>query len=406
VPGSVASEPWWGEAPLLDPIPLPATADAVVVGAGILGLASAYWLARGGIRPLLLDQEGIGAGATGRNGGFIPVGLAEDHDALADRLGRDAARQLLALTLENRRLMEAVIDEEELACDFRPAGHLHLFLSQQEQAGGGRLARMLTDDGSPVDTLTRSQAQELVGTRLGPRIVGGQFFRDIALVHSGKLVQGLARAAARRGATLARAAVLSIGGQAGLAEVRTDRGTVSTPRLIVANNAWMSRLVPDLGRLITPVRGQAVAFAPIPPTFRSGMTARVTPTEEYWQQTLDGSIILGGCRTVRPDHDEGILDCRPTAEVQAALEQVLPPLFPQLGQLRVTHRWAGPMGFTADRLPVLTCIPERSAWAAGGFSGHGMSLTMVLGAQLASLALGQDGDPRLRYFHPSRLGGP
>ncbi len=403
--GSTVPGPWWGEPAGLDPIALPTSAEAVVVGGGILGLASAYWLARAGIRPLLLEQDRLGAGATGRNGGFLPIGTAVDHDALVERLGRDAARELLALTLENRRLAEAVIREEELACDFRPVGHLHLCLGEVEQEAGARLAGLLTEDGSRTDQLTRSETQGMVGTLLGPRITGGLFFRDIALVHSGKLVQGLATAAARRGVTLARATVQSIAGRPGLAEVRTNRGLVSTPRLIVAVNAWMDQLLPDLGRLITPVRGQVLAFAPVPSAFRTGMTAVVTPTEEYWQQTLDGSIILGGCRAVREDRDEGVRDCTPTVDVQAALEQVLPGLFPHLGPLQVTHRWAGPMAFTADRLPVLAGIPQWSAWAAGGFSGHGMSLTMVLGAQLANLALGQAGDPRLRHFHPSRLRG-
>jgi glycine/D-amino acid oxidase-like deaminating enzyme len=400
-----AGEPWWGRATGLSAADLPATADIVVIGGGILGLATAYWLARGGHRPVLLEQEGLGAGASGRNGGFLPVGTAEDYDRTVDRLGRAGARELLSLTLENRRLASQLIEEEGIACDFRPAGHLHLALDAEEHAANQRLGHLLTEDGTPVDHLDRRETGLLVHTGLGPRIAGGLWFRDIGLVHSGKLLAGLGVAAARRGAILVRARVTRLQVRANQSVVETDRGTIGAGRLVVATNAWLEELIPTIKGLVRPVRGQALAFAPVRRLFDAGMTALVTATEEYWQQTIDGSIILGGCRAVRPDRDEGILGTGTTGDVQSALERVLPMLFPDIGPLRVTHRWAGPMAFTPDRLPILTRLPVDAGWAAGGFSGHGMSLTMVLSRGLAALVAGGPADPRFEYFSPQRFPG-
>ncbi len=395
--------PWWGHAPALEHGELPVGCDFLVVGGGILGLSAAYWLARAGACPLLLERQGIGAGATGRNGGFLPLGTAEDYDASVARLGRGRARELLGLTLENRRLADEILAAESLDCDFRPVGHLHLTIGSEEDAVNRRLAALLTADGCATDHLDRPAAQAMVGTPFGPEITGGMYFRDIALIHSGKLVRGLAAAAKRHGATLLRATVEALETRDGQTEVRTDRGIVHPKALLIAVNAWSSQLVPALRRLITPVRGQALAFAPRPPLFRTGMTAMTTATEEYWQQTTDGSILLGGCRAIRPGRDEGILDCAPTEDVQAALERVLPSLFPDIGPLRVTHRWAGPMAFTPDRLPVVMRLPG-SGWAVGGFSGHGMSLALVVGRLLADGLLGRPADPRLSMFAPDRFG--
>ncbi|MEO8139248.1 MAG: FAD-binding oxidoreductase [Gemmatimonadota bacterium] len=402
---SHSSIPWWGAAPTLAEAELPVSADFVLVGGGIVGLATAYWLARAGARPLLLEREGVGAGATGRNGGFLPIGTAEDYDALVSRIGRERARDLLHLTIANRRTADELLGSEEIDCDLRACGHLHLALDDGEQRVNRGLAALLTEDGCATEVLNREEAQALVATPFGPRIVGGLLFRDIALLHSGKLVRGLAAAALRRGATLARGTVRALSGSAQGARVVTDRGTVDSSAVLLAVNAWTGALLPALRPLITPVRGQVLAFAPIAPVFRTGMTALTTVTEEYWQQTADGSIILGGCRAVRPDRDEQALDISPTDDVQGALEAVLPGLFPAIGPLRVTHRWAGTMAFTRDRLPIVARLPDASGWAVGGFSGNGMSLGFIFGRILADQLLGGAADPKLSIFSPDRLIG-
>ncbi len=377
----------------------------VIVGGGVLGLATAYHLARQGAHPLLLERDGLGAGATGRNGGFLPVGTAEDYDTTIARLGRSTARELLGLTIENRWLADEILGVEGIACDFRPAGHLHLALSDAEQEANRRLASLLTEDGCATGHLALTEAQAIVATPFGPAVAGGLFFRDIALLHPGKLVRGLAGAARRRGAVIARAEVQRIEGGGRGARIITDRGNIDAGAVLTAVNAWTGELHPALGPLITPVRGQVVAYAPVAPLCRAGMTALTTATEEYWQQLPDGSIILGGCRAVQPGRDEGVLSLNPTAEVQHALDQVLPTLFPGIGSLQATHRWAGPMAFTRDRLPIVAPWPEAAGWSIGGFSGNGMSLSLILGQLIGDVLLGRTADPQLTLFSPNRFSG-
>jgi Glycine/D-amino acid oxidases (deaminating) len=78
----------------------------------------------------------------------------------------------------------------------------------------------------------------------------------------------------------------------------------------------------------------------------------------------------------------------PTPAVMAAIEQILPRLFPRLDGLTVTWRWAGLMAFTADYVPVADAAPEMpGVWVAGGFCGHGMPFGMRFGQLLAEAAL-------------------
>ena len=81
------------EAPL-DDLQGPAAADVVVVGLGGAGLTAAAHLARAGLDVVALDRSGPGAGASGRNGGFLLAGLAEAHHEVARRLGRERAAAL------------------------------------------------------------------------------------------------------------------------------------------------------------------------------------------------------------------------------------------------------------------------------------------------------------------------
>src|SRR5262249_35215316 len=166
---------------------------------------------------------------------------------------------------------------------------------------------------------------------------------------------------------------------------------------------WLGQIIPALAPAVTPVRGQALAFAPAPALFRLGMGAALTPTGEYWQQAPDGTIILGGCRAVAPEQDIGIRDSRPTAEVQDALEQVLPRLFPALTGLRVARRWAGLMAFTPDFLTIGDRAPDLpNTWVVGGFCGHGMPFGMRLGQLLSHAAASGERPAALAPFRLDR----
>ncbi len=368
---------------------LPANTDVLVIGGGLLGTATAYWLARAGIATVLVEQGNLADGATGRNGGFMVAGTAERYPAAIARLGHTIAHAVWRLTLDNRALLRHVLEEEAIDCDYREPGHVHLALSETQLAELADDVAALCADGFAAELLERRQIEALIATPLGPTISGGLFAPEDGLLHSAQLVYGLAAAAERHGAVLVNGTALTSlvpNGNGLLAH--TTRGDLCAVAAVVATNAWSDQLIPALAGRVTPVRGQVLAFAPARPIFTHGMGATLASTGEYWQQAPDGTIILGGCRAVAPDMDVGIRDSRPTPEVQAALEQVLPDLFPELASLRVARRWAGLMAFTADYLPIADRAPGLpNTWVVGGFCGHGMPFGMRLGQLLAQAAV-------------------
>jgi glycine/D-amino acid oxidase-like deaminating enzyme len=364
---------------------LPATAEVVVVGAGIHGAAAAYWLARAGLAPLLVERTGPAAGATGHNGGLCVTGTAEPYPAAIERIGHADAQAIWALSAEGLALLQAIVAEEQIACDLRLGGTLTFALDDAHLAGFRRSIATLAADGFHQQLLDRTAAEALVGLPLGHEILGGKLNPHAATLHSARLVHGLLAAAARHGARFAWGVeVAALNTSPAGVRVTTNAGSISTGAAVVTVNAWSGELLPSLRGLITPVRGQALATAPISADLPCGFGAPITPTGEYGQQTASGALIFGGCRAAAPGQDVGVREPAPSAPVQEALNAALTRLFPSLAGVPIAHRWAGPMAFTPDFVPLAGAAPDLpGVWFAGGFSGHGMPFAPIFGRLLA-----------------------
>lgn len=366
---------------------LPATAEVVVIGGGMLGVWTTYWLAKAGVPVVLLEKSAIGWGATGRNGGFLTSGTAISYPELITLLGHDQAKALWRLSVQGEQLGHDIVNEEGIDCDLRRTGKLLLALNPEQLARRQHHCELLNEDGFGGEILDRSSTQELIATPLGEEIEGAFFHPTSAMLHSTRYLVGLAKAAQAYGARIVRAEVASVRHDAHTT-ITTDVGAIEAERVIIALNAWTDTLVPETAGVIVPTRGQILAYEPIAPVFQTGLGAEVTPTGEYWQQTVDGSIVIGGGRTEAPGKDSGVITMNPTDDVIAHIERVIPRLFPNLANLPVARRWAGPMAFTPDYLPIVDAAANpESTWYAGGFCGDGMPFGPIISRYLADAAM-------------------
>jgi gamma-glutamylputrescine oxidase len=378
---------------------LPRSAEVVVVGGGLLGTATCYWLARAGVRAVLLERTALAFGATGRNGGFVRAGPAGSYADAITRLGHETARQVMELTLESRTLLRQVVQEEAIVCDYREPGTLRFALTEEQGAQQRREIALLQADGFSAEWLERAQVQALLQVPLGPEIRGARFRPEQGLVHSARLVYGLARAARRHGARMYQAGVSTLEREEDHIRLQTSQGTLMAHAVIIATNAWTGQLLPELAPMIVPVLEQMLAYEPLAPLFSMGIGADLVDGE-YMQQTPSGHLLIGGCGVIAPNAGFGVWESLPTAPVQEAIEQVLPRLFPSLASsLRVAQRWAGLLGYTTDQLPIVDAAPTLpGVFFVGGFSGHGMPFGMRLGQLLAATAISGSLPSSLRSF--------
>ena len=378
--------------------PLPARTDVVIIGGGYVGGATALWLARRGVAPVLVERRGISTGASGRNAGFIAPGLGITFAEAVRCYGRAGARERLQFTRSGRDMALTLI--EELAIDCAEAtGGLTLAASPAEWQELHASGEALRAAGVPMEVLDRDGIAEHLHVPVPDLFHGALYNPETLLVNPARLSNGIVREAQRLGTQVyPYTAVLSLTDTpGGRIAVETSRGEIMADFVVLATNAWSPLLAGFFKDRITPVRGQIFATAPAPPVFRRAMSTNYG--YEYWSQRADGAIVLGGARWSVPDRDEGYYAEEINPVIQEALYTFLTTTFPSLRGVPVAHRWSGIMGFSRDGYPFIGRMPgSERLLVAAGFTGHGGPYFAIAGKCLAELIVdGRSGTPIEHY---------
>ena len=367
--------------------------DLCIVGAGIIGSGVAYFAAQQGLRGLVVEARDAAMGATGRNAGFILSGIADNYASAVRKYGRDTARELWALSIENRNLM--LHFSEELGVPTDRCGSLLLAESDEEAEEMARSADLLAEDGfpgefTPYDPLNRGF---LAGLRRPADGVTQPALLNRALLQSSgfDLVYG--------------SPVTRIESDGHTVIVHSKRATIRARYLFLATNAFSAQLHPYFENKVVPMRGQIYITEPAPLVFDTAGYSHFG--FHYFRQVPEpgqpgyGRWLLGGGRHLFFDSENNNWSIEISDALQAHLESWTARHFPEFANLPITHRWAGTMGFTTDGLPLVGLLPghERTAFSVG-FNGHGMGLGVMVARRALDLLL-EGHDPGI--FSVSRL---
>ena len=332
-------------------------AHVCVVGLGGSGLAAIDECLSLGVSVVGLDAVTVASGASGRNGGLLRAGFAFPHHEAVERLGRDRARQLYQLTIDERERMLRETPEPT-----RRIGYLRRAADEEEARDCRAQHDALLADGFPASWYD------------GP-LGRGLLVHDDAACNPLTRCRALARRLVKSGAQLyehSRVERITSG------VVETADTRVRCRRVIVAADGGLASVLPELAGAVRSVRLQMLGAAPDPSlTIPHAVGSRWG--WDYWQRLPTGAIALGGCRDVGGDA-EFTDDASPSREVQDALERVLRA---ELGvTTTITHRWAAVVSYTENALPLLR-EGRPGVWVAGAYSGTGN----LVGAALARAAV-------------------
>lgn len=341
----------------------PVRADVCVIGLGGSGLAAMEELAALGVGAVGLDAGAVGSGAAGRNGGFVLAGLAKFFNETVAHWGEAAAGAIYRQTAQEIRRQA-----EELPEIVRVTGSLRIAADAAEQADCAKHLAALRYCGFAAEPYAGPEGEGLLLPTDG-------------VMQPLRRVRALASKLRQRDALLYEDSTVR---RIVPGSVVTDEGVVYCDSVVVAVDGRLDKLFPELAGRIRTARLQMLATAPAPEVsfprpvyYRQGY--------EYWQQLPDGSIALGGFR----DHaleEEWTDDDNPTERIQELLENFL------RRHLRVrapvTHRWAAPVGYTPDGLPVLEEIRPKT-WVVGGYNGTGNIVGALSARAAVRLACGQ-----------------
>lgn len=348
---AVVTAVWHSDADARPPLQGAVEADLCVVGLGASGLAALAEAARLGRVAIGIDAEAVGGGAAGRNGGFLLAGLADFHHDAAAAIGRGRAAAIYRLTLA-----------ELAAADYRRVGSLRIADDDAERADCEAMLHALRADGFDAEPYE------------GPEGAG------VLLPHDGAF-DPLARCRSMaRGATVyEHTPAVSIEAN----RVATPSGVIECGAVVVAVDGRLEQVLPELEGRVRSTRLQMLATEPVAPRFPRPVYARWG--YDYWQQLPSGAVALGGCRDRFAD-DEWTTEAVPTEPVQRCLDAVLRDRLHV--DAAVTHRWAGIVGYTPDRMPV--CEEVRpGVFAVGGYCGTGNVIGPLCAKAVTRLALGE-----------------
>ncbi|MES2176644.1 MAG: FAD-dependent oxidoreductase [Gemmatimonadota bacterium] len=341
-----------------------AFADVCVVGLGGSGLVCAGELLRLGASVIGIDAGAIGGGAGGRNGGFLLAGVAKFYHDAIDAYGRERARQMYQLSLDEIERIAAATPDTVSLC-----GSLRIADSPEEER----------------DCLAQVVAMRRDG--LAAEAYDGAEGRGVLVPGDGAF-QPLERCASLAAAVRAAGGVLFEGSpvtRVAAGAVHTPTGVVRAKRVVVAVDGALDLLLPELASEVRTARLQMLATAP---TTEISLTRPVYTRwgYDYWQQRPDGAIALGGARDVGGDA-EWTHDTSPTETVQRALDDRLRAT---LGvSAKITHRWGASVSYTKSEVPIVREV-RPSVWAVGGYSGTGNVIGSLLGRGIARLVIRGD----------------
>lgn len=357
-----------------------ASADACVLGGGIAGLSAALALARAGVQVTLLEAGRIGSGASGRNGGQALADFACGIEALEARLGVDAALRAWELSQQAPRLLRQRIAEHGIDCDWcdgaltlarspRQALRLHRTMQYRRLRYGARQLQWL-------------DAADLRERLHSPRYVGAVLDPDAGHLHPLNYTLGLARAARAAGVGMhEHTPVQEIRRTADGYRLLGNGAELSCRLLLLATGAVPGAPLRRLRARVLPVASCMLATEPLPEPLLPGGNAACDSDfiPDYFRQAPDGRLLFGSGAF----HGTGPLldDLRNEAMLRRAMLRV----FPQLHDVRITHRWAGWIDASANRAPDFGHLGPGAVYLQG-FSGHGLALAGLAG-ELGAQAL-------------------
>jgi glycine/D-amino acid oxidase-like deaminating enzyme len=366
--------------------------DVAIIGAGFTGLWAAYYLKTlaPGLDVAIVEAEGVGHGASGRNGGWVIGGIA----GLARHIGgfsyerRRACCDLLAANVD---AIGGTLAAENIDADFHKGGSIAAAALYPEQVAIQKhYLEALHTLGYREDACYWLDADALAARARLHNGYGGVFHRDCATVHPGKLVAGLAAAVEKQGVTIyEHSRALAIESEV----VRTAGGRIDAPTVVAATEGY-SHGLSRLQRRIIPVQSLIIATEPLSQALwdEIGLADRPSFADasrliNYGQRTADDRIVFGARGDYRyggkPKQSQGIS----AADIQMR-SHLLADLFPILKDVPVAYGWGGSVGLSRNFYPHAIVDRGRGLATAGGYAGEGVAASYLFARTLAELILG------------------
>jgi glycine/D-amino acid oxidase-like deaminating enzyme len=376
--------------------------DVAVIGGGLTGVVAALHLARRGAKVHLFEQHTVGFGASGRNGGMATTGMSIGIRHAVAKLGFETAARLYGAYTEAIDLVEKLVTEEQIDCDFARTGKLNLATKPAHYEGFQKTAELLnTRLGGDSQLVPKAELRREIGTDV---FHGGMVESKSAGLHVGKYIRGLGQAAERAGVTIhEQAPVRSLTRIGSGHELETPRGRIQANQVLLATGAYTRRPFYWHQVRIAPVGSFIIATEPLDASVCDDLlpTRRMASDSKnllnYFRITPDNRLLFGGRARFamsNPQSDE---------KSGSLLRDAMVRTFPQLADARIDYCWGGQVDMTLDRM--VKAGQHDGVYYSMGYAGHGVQMATYMGRQMAEYMSGVPEANIWRDFEFRRIPG-
>lgn len=350
---------------------VPRTADAVIVGGGVMGASTAYHLARRGIGDVvLLEREPyLGQMSTGQCAGGIRHQFSTEVN--------------IRLSTESIRMMERFPDELDQDVGLKFCGYLFLLTRDEDLPTFRENVALQHRLGIATRWLEPAECKDLVPELEMDGVLAGTIYDRDGLADPSGIVQGYASGARREGVRILTGnEVTDIRLDDGrISAVETPEGVIQTPVVVNACGAW----APQLGKMagvdipIEPIRRQVVVSAAMPELRPDFPFVVFFADSLYFHREGEGILTGQSNNAETPGYKMDVDSDWEAEHMAAAVER-----FPLLGEAGFLTHWAGLYEVTPDAHPILGRVPQvEGFYVMAGFSGHGFMHGPVAGLLMA-----------------------
>ena len=361
----------------------PLDVDVCVIGAGFTGLSSALHLVEAGYNVVVLEAARVGYGASGRNGGQLVNSYSRDLDVIERSYGRELAGVLGKMAFEGGDIIRERIEKYQIDCGYRQGGVFAAFNPRQFHELEEQKRLWQRYGHSQLTLLDQSEIRKVVNSEA---YYGGMLDMTGGHIHPLNLALGEAAAIEQLGGHIYEDSKVVAIERGSKAVVKTaDGGSVRCRYVMVAGNAYLGHLVPELAAKTMPCGTQVVTTEVLGEERARSLIPELFCVEDcnykldYYRITEDFRLLYGGGVTYGGGDP---------ASIERFVRKKLEATFPQLRGVKIEYAWGGDFLLTLSRLPQFGRI-GNNIYYAQGYSGHGVTTTHLAGKLIAEALKGQ-----------------
>lgn len=362
------------------------TYDVCIIGGGFSGVASALHLSERGFKVCLVEQNLIGWGASGRNGGHIIGGYAHslwDHKGMTKTFGKDGGAAVWDMSVECVEIIKNWVEKYNIDCDME-FGYIDVAMKNSEMDEFNESLDELSEKNYPYETkvVGKDELQNYVKSDL---YVGGRINKGWGQIHVLNLALGEARAAEKLGAGIYENTAVTDIIHGPKPKVVTEHGTITSDFVVVTGNGYLGNLVPHLASRVLPAGSYIIGTEPLSDEQIEQTIPYGWPTcdqrwaLDYYRISAGKRMIFGGLATYSGRHPKSI---------KSVLEPKMHKVFPSLKGVRVDYEWGGYMGIGLNRIPMVGRLSDNVYYATG-YGGHGVAPTHMSSKLVSEAIAGQ-----------------